>query len=66
MSHLGANVACVDIDVENCEYTVQVASNSLGVAKMYTCDVTNKDEASVIYWKQNLYPDIIGVTLIWW
>lgn len=49
MCQLGVNVACVDINIENCGNTVQLASKSLGIAKMYICNITHKDEVSNHY-----------------
>lgn len=46
MCQLGVNVACVDINIENCNNTVRLASKSLGIAKMYICNITHKDEVS--------------------
>ncbi|XP_011496366.1 PREDICTED: 17-beta-hydroxysteroid dehydrogenase 13-like [Ceratosolen solmsi marchali] len=39
LAQLGVHVACVDKNVENCQATVNKA---IGVAKCYTCDVTNE------------------------
>ncbi|XP_053998640.1 17-beta-hydroxysteroid dehydrogenase 13-like [Hylaeus anthracinus] len=44
LCQLGVNVACIDINVENCNITVQKASQGIGVAKTYICNVTNKHE----------------------
>ncbi|XP_076243083.1 17-beta-hydroxysteroid dehydrogenase 13 [Calliopsis andreniformis] len=46
LCQLGANVACVDIDKENCETTVQKALQTCGMAKTYTCDVTDKNKVA--------------------
>ncbi|XP_061938433.1 17-beta-hydroxysteroid dehydrogenase 13 isoform X1 [Apis cerana] len=46
LCQLGVNVACVDINIENCSNTVQLASKSLGIAKMYICNITHKDEVA--------------------
>lgn len=48
LSQLGATIACVDINVENCNVTVQRSLQLSGNAKPYICDVTNKDQVSYI------------------
>ncbi|XP_043593279.1 17-beta-hydroxysteroid dehydrogenase 13-like isoform X2 [Bombus pyrosoma] len=48
LCQLGVNVACVDINSENCDTTVHLASKSVGVAKMYICNITDKDEVARI------------------
>lgn len=51
LCQLGVNVACVDINVENCYGTILQASRGLGVAKAYICDITEKNEVSIIFGK---------------
>lgn len=46
LCQLGVNVACVDINIENCNVTIEKASQGLGVATAYICNVTNKKEVS--------------------
>ncbi|CAL7941044.1 unnamed protein product [Xylocopa violacea] len=46
LSQFGVNVACVDINAEQCGATVQLASRSLGIAKMYICNITKKNEVA--------------------
>lgn len=46
LSQLGVTVACVDINVENCENTVQRALQLLGVARGYICNVTDKKDVA--------------------
>ncbi|XP_031850280.1 17-beta-hydroxysteroid dehydrogenase 13 isoform X2 [Nomia melanderi] len=46
LCQLGVNVACVDINIENCNVTVEKASQGLGVATAYICNVTNKKEVA--------------------
>ncbi|XP_076168924.1 17-beta-hydroxysteroid dehydrogenase 13 isoform X1 [Ptiloglossa arizonensis] len=44
LCQLGVSVACVDINAENCNVTVQKASQGLEIARTYICNVTNKNE----------------------
>ncbi|XP_043265376.1 17-beta-hydroxysteroid dehydrogenase 13-like isoform X3 [Colletes gigas] len=44
LCQLGVSVACVDINVENCNTTVLSASQGIGIAKPYICNVTIKNE----------------------
>ncbi|CAK9815287.1 Epidermal retinol dehydrogenase 2 [Anthophora plagiata] len=46
LCQLGVNVACVDINVQNCNTTVQLASKSKGIAKVYICNITDKDKVA--------------------
>lgn len=48
MCQLGVSVACVDINIRDCDATVRRASQSLGIAKMFICNVTDKEEVSII------------------
>ncbi|XP_066581192.1 17-beta-hydroxysteroid dehydrogenase 13-like isoform X2 [Prorops nasuta] len=46
LSQLGVSVACVDINADTCNATVKKISQSLGNAKAYICDVTDKNQVS--------------------
>ncbi|KAK2580545.1 hypothetical protein KPH14_007678 [Odynerus spinipes] len=46
LSQLGVTVACVDINVENCNITVQRALQLSGNARPYICDITDKDQVA--------------------
>ncbi|KAL2749098.1 17-beta-hydroxysteroid dehydrogenase 13-like [Vespula maculifrons] len=46
LSQLGVIVACVDINAENCNATVQCIIQLSGNAKPYICDVTNEDQVT--------------------
>lgn len=46
LAQLGVSVACVDINVENCQATVNRALQLSGSAKSYTCDVTNEKQVA--------------------
>lgn len=46
LSQLGVIVACIDINAETCKATAQRASQMLGTARAYTCNVTNKEEVA--------------------
>ncbi|XP_017876419.1 17-beta-hydroxysteroid dehydrogenase 13-like isoform X2 [Ceratina calcarata] len=44
LCQLGVDVACVDINSENCDATVQMAYGLPGIAAMYICNVTDEDK----------------------
>ncbi|CAK9828714.1 Epidermal retinol dehydrogenase 2 [Anthophora retusa] len=46
LCQLSVNVACVDINVQSCNTTVQLASKSKGIAKVYICNITDKDKVA--------------------
>ncbi|KZC06947.1 Epidermal retinol dehydrogenase 2 [Dufourea novaeangliae] len=46
LCRLGVSVACVDINAENSNVTVEKTSQALGVAKTYICNVTDKNEVA--------------------
>ncbi|XP_076292030.1 short-chain dehydrogenase/reductase family 16C member 6 isoform X2 [Lasioglossum baleicum] len=48
LSKLGASVACVDIDIINCNLTAQHAYRASGVAKPYCCNITDKEDVARI------------------
>lgn len=52
LSQLGVIVACVDINAENCNATVQCIIQLSGNAKPYICDVTNEDQVHMIFYEQ--------------
>ncbi len=46
LAQLGANVACVDLNAENCQATANRALQLSGTAKSYICDVTNEKQVA--------------------
>ncbi|XP_076671582.1 17-beta-hydroxysteroid dehydrogenase 13 isoform X3 [Andrena cerasifolii] len=46
LCQLGVSVACVDINIRDCDATVRRASQSVGIAKMFICNVTDKEEVA--------------------
>ncbi|XP_018400713.1 PREDICTED: 17-beta-hydroxysteroid dehydrogenase 13-like [Cyphomyrmex costatus] len=48
LCQFGVVVACVDINVETCNVTVQRAQQMHGICKSYQCDVRNKDAVAQI------------------
>ena len=49
LSQLGVSVACVDINLENCEVTAQRASQLSGVARPFICDVTDQNQVQTLH-----------------
>ncbi|XP_015610134.1 17-beta-hydroxysteroid dehydrogenase 13 isoform X2 [Cephus cinctus] len=45
LAQLGVNVACIDVNVENCQATVERALQ-FGKARAFICDVTDKEQVS--------------------
>lgn len=49
---LRVKVACIDINRETCSTTVQLAlTQSVGIARVYICNITDKNEVSIIFIK---------------
>ena len=48
LSQSGVSVACVDINPENCEVTAQRASQLLGVARPFICDITDQNKVRML------------------
>lgn len=49
LCQLGVTVACVDINVESCNVTVQRALQLHGKCKRYQCDVRDNNEVPILY-----------------
>lgn len=62
LCQLGVNVACVDINMANCNGTVNLASKSPGIAKMYICNITEKNE--VAHTVNNVRSELGEVTML--
>ncbi|XP_029048371.1 17-beta-hydroxysteroid dehydrogenase 13-like isoform X1 [Osmia bicornis bicornis] len=62
LCQLGVNVACVDINVENCYGTILQTSKGFGVTKAYICDITDKNE--VAHTVNNIQSELGEVTML--
>lgn len=63
LCQLGVAVACVDINAESCEATVQQALQLHGTCKRYQCDVRDKDAVHIHIC---FYSYFYGITILSW